>query len=94
MNIATDPSEVKKISYNVHGPHGVKVVKVTYFDDTGRNEEVHYHDDKKPGEYKTDPLVDSESPGIAVTVQSELVDVSTMTVSGISREYLLTSHQR
>ncbi len=72
-DIYTSESDLRDITYTLHGPHGTKVTKIVYMGKGFHfNETVIYHDDNTDGQYQTDTLVATYSAAVDVTVNSRL----------------------
>ncbi len=72
-DIYTAESDLRDITYTLHGPQGTQVTKIVY---TGKGfhhkETFIYLDDDTDGQFQTDTLVATHSDAVDVTVKSRL----------------------
>jgi hypothetical protein len=82
-------SDVLKVSYTVHVPHGVYATRIVY-DSTASVEAVSIVDDREWGGY-TDTVVTTGTPSVPVTAHSALSGVAQGSVTGYSGQHLILS---
>lgn len=94
VDIATVARNVKTISYSVHAPAGVKLVRVVYptFPHFLGREQFAFNDDAQPGEYRTDTVVYTRAKEVSVRATSLLSTSSKpISVIGANSQHLIAT---
>lgn len=75
-NVADVPGDIQNVVYTLHLPVGVTVTSVSYPDGYGVNESVNAYSDQRWGNLTVSSLVNTGTPGVAVTEQVNLTRAS------------------
>lgn len=92
VDIGTDVANVKQVSYSIHAPKNVTLLYVVHTPFPGflGKEKFHFHNDAKPGQYRTEIKVNTTVKDVSI-VATSTVGARTWTVSGLSGKTLTTS---
>ena len=96
MEINTEESAVRNVSYALHVPAGVTVTKVTYTSGgIGKKETYKVYQDSPANTYTTDTLVTTQRTGsVAMVATSRLNGVYPQSASGFTGQHLIVTVAR
>jgi hypothetical protein len=96
LDINTDESAVRNVSYVLHVPAGVTVTKVTYTaGGIGKKETYKVYQDSPANTYTTDTLVTTQNTGsVAMIATTRLNGVYARSASGFTGQHLIVTVAR